>query len=108
MPWRSGGLAGGLAAGVPGAQAPAHVERGAHRHRGVVAGGDGRAEHRLDLVADELEHEAAVGADGLGHLGEVLVEVADHVAGGGGLDPRGEVADVREQDGDLLQLARRR
>ncbi len=100
-----GGLAGGLAAGVPGAEPPAHVEGGPHRHRGVIARGDRRAEHRLDLVADELQYEAVLGADGLGHLGEVLVEVADDVARGGGLDPGGEVADVGEQDRDLLELA---
>ena len=46
-----------------------------------------------------------MGADGLGHLGEVLVQVPYDLSRRGGLHPRGEVADVREQDGDLLQLA---
>ena len=106
MPWRSGGLAGRLArAAFQARSRAAHVERGAHRLRGVVAGGDRRAEHRLDLVADELEHEPAVRADGLVHLGEVRVEVAHHLARLGGLDPRREVAQVREEDGDLHELA---
>ena len=100
-----GGLARGLAARVPGAQAPRMSSAARTAMAAWSRGGDRRAEDRLDLVADELEHEAALGADGLRHLGEVLVEVVDDVARGGGLHPGGEVADVGEEDGDLLQLA---
>ena len=39
---------------VPRGQAPAHVEGGAHGHGRMVARGHRRAEHGLDLVADEL------------------------------------------------------
>ena len=93
------------ALGVPRAQPIAHLHRGPHRARRVVRGADGRAEHRLDLIADELEHEAAVGADRLVHLGEVRIEVAHDLAGLGDLHPRREVAQVREEQGGLDQLA---
>jgi hypothetical protein len=82
-----------------------HLQRGAHRHLGVVAGCDRRAEHRLDLVADELQHEPAVHADGLVHLGEIFVQILHDLVRLGGLHPRGEVAQVCEEDGGLLQLA---
>src|SRR2546429_2795945 len=45
-----------------------------------------RAEDGLDLVADELQHETAVGANGRLHLGEVGVEVAYDLTWLGGLD----------------------
>ena len=105
MPLRSGGRPAASRRAFQAWSRCAHLARGAHRPLGVVGGGDGRAEHRLDLVADELEHEAAVRADGLVHLGEVLVEVAHHLARLGGLHPRREVAQVREQDGGLDELA---
>src|SRR4026209_831725 len=93
MPGRRAGLAAAPPRPLP-AQAPAYVQRGAHRVGGVLRGGNGRAEDGLDLVADELEHQPVVETDGLAHLGEVLVEILHHVAGRGGFHPRGEVADV--------------
>ena len=65
----------------------------------------GSAEDRLDLVADVLEDEAALAADGRLHLGEVLVEIAHHFPRLGPLHPRREVAEVGEEHGHLLQLA---
>ena len=53
-------LARALAARVPRGEPRPHVQRRAHRLLGVVRLGDRRAEHRLDLVADVLEHQAAV------------------------------------------------
>jgi hypothetical protein len=65
---------------------------------------DGRAEGRLDPVADELQHEPAVLADGPIHFREVGVQVADHLARARRRHPGREVAEVREENGDLLRL----
>src|SRR5204863_3909253 len=73
--------------------------------RGVVRRRDRRAEHRLDLVADELQHEAAMRADGRLHLGEIAVEVAHDLPRLARFDPRREVAEVGEEHGDLALLA---
>ena len=47
-------LPGRVALLVPRGEAPAHLEGGAHGHDRMVARGHRRAEHGLDLVADEL------------------------------------------------------
>jgi len=67
------------------------------RHRG--------AEHRLDLVADVPEHETAVGTDGAFHQREGGVQVAHDLLGRMRFPPRGEVAEVGEQDRDLAKPA---
>ena len=64
-----------------------------------------RAEDGLDLVADVLQHEPALVADGRLHLREVGVEVAHHLARVARFHPGGEVAQVGEEDGGLPHLA---
>ena len=93
-----------LAPGVPDGQALAHLARRLDRTLGMARLRDGGTEHGFDLVADVLEHEATVAADGRFHLGEVGVEVAHYVARIAGLHPRREVAQVREEDRHLAQL----
>ena len=61
MPLRSGGRPVASRAAFQAREPPAHLQRGPHRVLGVPRPRDRRAEDRLDLVADELQHQAAVG-----------------------------------------------
>ena len=62
------------------------------------------AEQGHDAVADELVDAAATSFDRLSHGPEVAVEDIDHVIGQLGLGDRREVADIGEQNSDLLFL----
>src|SRR5262249_59831519 len=68
-------LAGGRAPFVQASQSRPHGEGGGEGAVGVVRRAEGSPEHRLDLVADVLEDETALGADGHLPPREVLVEV---------------------------------
>jgi hypothetical protein len=68
-----------------------------HRHRS--------AEHRDDLIADELVQRAFVLEDHVHHQLEVLVEHADDLFRGARLAHRREAADVGEQQRHLGQRA---
>src|SRR5262249_45061324 len=98
-----GRLPGLRAACVEAPESGPHVERGGEGPVGMVGGGQGRAGHGLDLVADVLQHAPARGTDARPHLREVLVQVADDLALLGALDPRGEVAKIGKQDGPFLE-----
>ena len=63
-----------------------------------------RPEDRLDFVADELEHQAMMGIDGLGHGLEVGVDDRDHLSRGDGFDQPCKIPEVGKQDGHLLEF----
>jgi len=90
-----------LAACIPAFQARLHLEGGRHGVVGVLRVGQRRTEYRLDFVADELQHQAAVGADGGIHFGEIRIQAGHHFLGRAGLHPGGEVAQVGKQDAHL-------
>ena len=82
-----------------------HALCGQHRAVGIVLRLKRGAEQCHDGVADVLVEDALVTKDHIDHLGEVRVEHVHRAARTQGLRQRGEAADVREQDGDVLVLA---
>src|SRR5262249_61066370 len=86
-------------------QPTAHVERGRDGSIGVIGSTKRGAEDRLDLVADELEHEPALGSDGGLHLREVTVQIPHNFSRLGPLHPGREVPQIGEENRDLLELA---
>ena len=71
----------------------------------MVLAGSKRAPVGEDSVADELVGDALVFENDVSHLGEVFVEQRDQLHGIGAFAERGEVAHVREEDGQLALLA---
>src|SRR5262249_17673578 len=96
-------LACGRALFVQASETRPHGEGGGEGAVGVVRRAEGSPEHRLDLVANVLEDETPLGPAGRLHLREVLGEVVHDLARPRALDPRGEVAEVREKDRHLLE-----
>ena len=106
MPIRSGASPRAGALAVEARQLVEHRQRAVEGVDGVIAVGERRAEVRHDPVADELVQGAAVVKDFFDHVAVVLVQQADDLGGRQRARHRREVANVREQHGQLLRVGR--
>ena len=74
-----GVLARSFARRVPGVEPRTHLARRGDGGFGMLRVVHRCAENGLDLVADELQHQPAMGADRGVHLGEVGIQVGQHL-----------------------------
>ena len=82
-----------------------HLESGAHRPLGIVAVGDGCAEHRQHAVARMVDHVAAVRRDRGIHQRIEAIQQRLHVLGVHAGAQVGVAGDVGEHHGRLAAFA---
>ncbi len=87
---------------VAGNACPLHLEGGEARPQRVILLRHGRAEQGHQPVAEQLAHRAAIGPDRFGQVVQRPAEIVAGFLGVGMLEQSRRVADVDEENADLL------